>query len=267
MKNVLIGVASVVLMFSCGNFVDGAEEQIGFGNDVERTEYTNRAIATIVDDDIGSVESLETIKSMADRQGIKITFAAITDKLDDYEKKKLLLKYQTEGFHVVSHSKTHRQDIWRKGYATFDIEVIAKEMEDAQYRLRREGFKDCDFLIYPYGAFPEERNIKKQITELAVKRHRAAVNSSTGKANYPPRTERYYLNRILISKNKNIDELKKVIDKEIALKGWIIFLTHSNNANEFSVDYTEEIVKYILSKNIEFMTLAEAWKHKGVLYK
>ncbi len=98
MKNVLIGVASVVLMFSCGNFVDGAEEQIGFGNDVERTEYTNRAIATIVDDDIGSVESLETIKSMADRQGIKITFAAITDKLDDYEKKKLLLKYQTEAF-------------------------------------------------------------------------------------------------------------------------------------------------------------------------
>ena len=102
---------------------------------------------------------------------------------------------------------------------------------------------------------------------LALNGHRAAVNSSTGKANYPPRTERYYLNRILISKNKNINDLKKLIDKEIAMKGWLIFLTHSNNANEFSVDYTEEIVKYILSKNVEFMTLAEGWKHKGILYK
>ena len=254
-------------MLSCGHVQDDTDGQIDFENDGERTEYTYKAIATIVDDDIGSIENLEAIKSMADRQGVKITFAAITDKLDDYEKKMLLPKYQDEGFHIVSHSKTHRQDIWRKGDAVFDMDVIAKEMEDAQYRLRREGFKDCDFLIYPYGAFPEENNIKKQIMNLALNGHRAAVNSSTGKANYPPRTERYYLNRILISKNKNINDLKKLIDKEIAMKGWLIFLTHSNNANEFSVDYTEEIVKYILSKNVEFMTLAEGWKHKGILYK
>lgn len=267
MNKLLIFIANVLVLFACGGSSEKNWEQFRLEDIAGRTEYTDKAIATIVDDDIGAIENLEKIKAMADRQGIKITFAAITDKLDDYDKKTLLLEYQSEGFHIVSHSKTHSQAIWRKGYADFDMKEIKQEMENAVYRLQREGFEESNFLVYPYGAFPEENHVRRDIMELAAKYHKAAFNSSTGKANYPPRTERYYLNRILISKNRDMEELKKTIDKEISMKGWLVFLTHSNNANEFDVVYTEGIVKYVLSKNVKFMTLAEAWRHKGVLYE
>ena len=255
-----------LFLLSC----DGSDvEQLVYNNpiDTARTEFTYKAVATIIDDDIGSVEAIEGIKEMADRQNIKITFAAITDKLNDVNKNYLLLKYQTEGFHIVSHSQSHNQNIWRKGYSDFDTIAIRNEMEKSLGRLKYEGYTNCDFLVYPYGQFPEDNNVLNNIMTLASGYYRAAVNSSTGKANYPGNTSKYYLNRILISRNRNIEELKITIDKEIASNGWMIFLTHSNNSNEFDVNYMEQIVEYILSKNVSFMTLEEAWRHKGHLYK
>lgn len=229
------------------------------------TEYTYKAIATLIDDDTASDDAIETIKTLANRQGIKITFACVTDRLNTDSRRWKLLEYQKDSFNIVSHSVTHSAGIWQKGNATWDMKQVEIEMQSSLARLKNEGFKNSDFFVYPYGQFPD--SVLEKITALTKKYYRAGINSSTGLANYPPYTDRYYLNRILISKNKKIDDLKKTVDDAIAKGGWMIFLTHSNNSNEFDANYTEEIIEYIQSKGVKFFTLEEAWAHKGVLYK
>lgn len=121
--------------------------------------YTNEAIVTFVDDDAGP--GIYAIKKLADTKGIKLTFAVIATKLDINERKDSLLKYQSEGFQIVSHSKTHGEAIWRKGYSDFNMTTIEAEMKESKERLEAEGFTDCDFLVYPYGQFPDADNVKK----------------------------------------------------------------------------------------------------------
>ena len=86
----------------------------------------SQAFYTIIDDD---AESINAIKELPDKKGIKISFAPISKRLEgNTELTDSLLSYQAQGFHICNHSYSHSSDIW-KGQ---DLLLIGKDTERAR---------------------------------------------------------------------------------------------------------------------------------------
>jgi hypothetical protein len=61
--------------------------------------------------------------------------------------------------------------------------------------------------------------------------------------------------------NKNISELKNLVDRNIVENGWLIISTHDINDSPSnfgcSIEYFKEIVEYIAHKNISVLNISE----------
>ena len=63
-------------------------------------------------------------------------------------------------------------------------------------------------------------------------------------------------------KSVSIFTYKTKIDNAVANNEWIIFLSHSNSSSEFDPEYMEELMDYLISKNVPILTLIDAWEYK-----
>lgn len=214
-------------------------------------------IITIIDDDARSVKAVRMVKAVADRCGIKVTFAAIAASLErNPEMVDLLHQYVEEGHEVASHSLTHSPEIWKAGDAT-DFQAIEHEVAEAEEVFSRLGFQPKSF-VYPYGNF--SRKTRHGIFEIVGKYYPVAFNAR-GDINLPGKTYALYISRHPLRAHNSLFMMKLLIDEAVAAdSSWIVILTHSANS-DFSAEMLESIIRYAQESGAVFMPASLAWQH------
>lgn len=213
-------------------------------------------IITIIDDDARSVQAVGTVKDIADRCGIKVTFAAIAAPLErDPELVGLLRQYTEEGHEIASHSLTHSPGIWKAGAAA-DMRAIEKEMIESEEIFKRLELHPKAF-VYPYGNF--HRDVRHDIFGIVGKYYPVAFNAR-GDINLPGKTYPLYISRHPLRKHNSLFMMKRLVDQAAAADdAWIVILTHSANS-DFSAEMLEDIIRYAQKSGAVFMTASAAWE-------
>ena len=213
-------------------------------------------IVTIIDDDARNIKAIESVKSVADRHGIKVTFAAVASFLQKKNNVAARLhQYEQEGHEVASHSLTHSAKIWKAGTAA-DLRAIEEEVSNAETVFKEFGLHPRTF-VYPYGNFP--RSVRPGIFKIVRKYYPAAFNAR-GDINLPGKIYPYYISRHPMRKHNSMLMVKKLIDKAAASdRSWVVILTHSANS-DFSPAMLEEIICYAKKSGAVFLPASKAWQ-------
>lgn len=216
-------------------------------------ESKSQSFYTIIDDDASSVESITNIKNVCDDEGVKISFAVITQNLIKNEIiKDSLLSFQQQGFHICNHSLTHSSKVWED----IDYAAIKEELHSSNYILDSLGFVNHNYFVYPYGKF--SKGVYSNISPLISDKFKMAFNSRGDECNLKD-FNRYYINRFPLRKHENISIVKNKIDRAIENGSWIVFLTHSANKRDFSQKYLSEVIDYCNKKGLQCLTVDEAY--------
>jgi hypothetical protein len=220
--------------------------------------YTG-AIVTFVDDDAESY-FLTNLKPTFDAKGVKCNIAVISNNVGtiNYMSVQDLLNLQSQGYEIVSHSKTHSSSIFRDNIANTTDAMLDIEFGDSQKWLKDNGFGDVNIIIYPYGYFG---TYASKIKNIARKYFRNGVDAG-GTYNTSP-SDNMLLGRIFLDKTKDISTFTASIDQAIANNAWLIFGSHGYDTNQIDGAYLGQIIDYIKSKNIPILTFSDAEKLKG----
>lgn len=208
---------------------------------------------TLIDDDAHSVLSIREIEMIASERNINVCFGVVAKELkENSDIISELLLYQDEGHQIINHSFTHDGCIWQNPTRkSIDNEIVkSTEILDSL------GFTNHDYFVYPWGRF--ERNVREWLLMEISPKFKLAFNSRGGSislSNY----NRYYINRYPLRKHDNISIVKYDIDKAMANKEWIVFLTHSGMTRDFDSQYVREVVDYCLQKGMKCITVKEAY--------
>lgn len=213
-------------------------------------------IVTIIDDDARSVKAIESVKKVADRYGIKVTFAAVASFLQRTpDVVAQLHRYEEEGHEIASHSLTHSMKIWKAGTA-FDLRAVEQEVSGAEAVFRELGLHPRSF-VYPYGNFP--RQARPEIFKI-VRRYYPVAFNARGDINLPGKMYPLYISRHPMRKHNSLLMVKLLIDEAAAAdRAWVVILTHSANA-DFSPAMLEDIIRYAKKSGAVFLTASEAWR-------
>ena len=230
---------------------------------------SNKPLITWIDDDTvfsaANDKGITVAKALADELGIKCTFACITKKIDSesgsYNANVLsaLRNYQSEGFHVVSHSVTH-DEAWKTSNKDYSVNRIETEIVDSVRVLQKCGFIESDYIVTPWGLHSET------IQSVARKWTKALFNT-TAESNHLYGSGRYNINRVFISNTENPDlsYYTHLIDMAYENGDWLVFGTHSG-MDEWNTALVKSVFQYALSKGIKVATVSEAFKIRKPLY-
>lgn len=213
------------------------------------------AIVTIVDDD-GSEAFLTNMKSTLDAAGVKSSLAIITDKVGTkgYMSKQQLLDLQSDGYEIISHTKSHTPSVFKENLAGVPDSSYDVEFGESQKWLVDNGFIGSNTVVYPWGNFGTETD---RIKKIAGKYYQNGLNA-LGSYNLAG-SDALYLDRYQLIKNQDFNsKLKPIIDSCIAENGWLILLTHSFDQTNFSSEYLEQTIKYLEDNNVKILTFGEA---------
>jgi len=225
------------------------------------TNIHGGAMVTFIDDD-GTSQFLTEMKPILDSRNIKASLAIITDGVGmaGHITKQQLLDLQSEGFDVLSHSKTHEADIFKNNLRSIPDAAIEKEFRDSKQYLKDNGFKGYNTIVYPWGNFGSEAS---RFEKIAGKYYKYGLNASiayTGSS-----MNRMYINRYPLQKTQDFNTiLKPVIDKCIDENGWLILYTHAYNSSHFSSEYLAQTIDYIQQCKVPILTFSKAVKIKDI---
>lgn len=221
----------------------------------------SQAFYTIIDDDAESIKSINAIKELSDKKGIKISFAPISKRLErNKELTDSLLSYQAQGFHVCNHSYSHSSDIW-KGQ---DLPQIGKDTERASMLLDSLGFKNHEYLVYPFGKF--DKSCRDSILHFASRHFKLAFNSRGFYNDFGNGCfNKFYINRFPFRSHYDWLAVRNIIDDAAESNAWIVFLTHSYEA-DFNIDELERIIDYCQERGMDALTVHEAF-HAKIQYE
>ena len=213
-------------------------------------------IVTIIDDDARSIKAIESVKTIADQYGIKVTFAAVASFLQKTpDVVAQLQQYEKEGHEVASHSLTHSSKIWKAGIAT-DFCAIEQEINGAEGIFKEFGLSPQTF-VYPYGSFPKA--VRSGIFKIVRKYYPVAFNAR-GDINLPGKIYPLYISRHPMRKHNSMLMVKQLIDKAVTVdRAWVVILTHSANS-DFSTSMLEEIIRYAKKSGAVFLPASKAWQ-------
>lgn len=213
-------------------------------------------IVTVIDDDARSVKAIESVKNVAARNGVKVTFAAVASylkKMPDVTAR--LQQYEKEGHETASHSLTHSFKIWKAGEAA-DLRAIEREVRDADVIFSELGLKPRSF-VYPFGNFP--RKVRRDIFEIIRKYYPVAFNAR-GDINFPGKIHPLYVSRHPLRKHNSLFMTKRMIDEAASAdNSWLVILTHSANS-DFSAVMLEETISYAKKSGAVFLPVSAAWR-------
>ena len=228
----------------------------------------NTPIFTWVDDDTDPT-GVTRVKAICDTLGIKATFACVTDKLaqNSGALATTLLGYQEEGFHITSHSHTHTKGtendpFWYPTDYT-DVALSEADLIESLTTLNEYGFLDSNLFVTPGG----NRNaaLLKMISKWCP-----CVIGANGGANHKFGTGRANINRIFIRPEaeggETLQTYKDMIDAAVTAGDWLIFGTHSGIPAQWDETLINNVLSYALTKNVDFMTLNQAWKIRKYNY-
>lgn len=238
-----------------GRLADIINQQV-FNMKPDKSGYfDDRVIASFVDDD-GSNRFYTVTKPVFDEQQVKATLGVITSFVgtEDYMTKERLTELQTQGFEIVSHSKTHSPTIFRDNLPNVPVSSINEEYRDSQNWLKNNNFEGWDTIVYPFGNFGVASGKYKG---LARQFYRLAINSTGGSNNTP--NDDMYISRIFLNFNEDFETtLKPKIDDAIAKRQWIIFGMHSGFPGEINAEYVRQVILYLKTKSVQILPVRKA---------
>ena len=213
---------------------------------------------TIIDDDISSIDAVSSVKSIADKYGIKITYAATVSRLQDKELAGLLLQFQEEGHQIVDHGWTHSKDVW--GQPRWD--VVKEELDKSSALLDSLGFRNHGFLVYPFGKYTSDT--KANLFPKVAERYKMAFDA---RGHYCDLNDfnMYYIPRFAVRWHNNMWTVKYWIREASEKNAWVVFLNHSGKHRDYKPDHLSEIIEYCQELDMQSLTVAEAYKKFGNL--
>lgn len=220
-----------------------------------------KKILTWIDDDT-PLTGIPSVKTICDKLGIKCTFATITK---DWTEPLLetLHQYQTEGFHITSHTENHGR--WYKDMADgdmFNAQEIEKDLLTSLEKMRIEGFIDCDMLVYPGSA-----SGRTDVDTIGIVKKWCRCGVLAGGTTWDKYGKgKYKINRTFISKSTNdLSYYKNILDS-ITDESWVVFGTHSGSTTDFDAEMMSELLAYALANGWKIMPLNEAFKYREKYY-
>jgi len=158
------------------------------------------------------------------------------------------------GWEIMSHGDTHLGPL--TNFATEN--EIEAELKNSKDKLVARGF-DIQTISYPYEDSDE------RVRRLAKKYYNHGLTAGSA-INVPP-VASFFLKRYAMGSftSNTAVEYKAKVDLAIAQNGWLIFFLHPANAQhtEIQQGYIEETIQYIISNNVEVMTIKDGYKIFG----
>lgn len=182
----------------------------------------------LIDDDSGM--GIFKIHEICERVGVKATFAVVPSVLDSVRIDALHAWYN-EGYGIALHGYNHGR--WKEWT---EEEIVADIQKSITYLDEHDIASSDDIRIVVTPGSNNTRAIRKAIGSQNMKMVMGAniVN---------PDTTTFQLGRLFITKDTDLEQVRKILEQTKSERGFIIFGTHSSNANEFSAEKTEAILR------------------------
>ena len=182
----------------------------------------------LIDDDSGM--GIFKIHEICERVGVKATFAVVPSVLDSV-RIDALRAWHNEGYGIALHGYNH--DRWKEWT---EEEIVADIQKSITYLEEHDIASSDDIRIVVTPSSNNTRAIRKAIGSQNMKMVMGAniVN---------PDTTTFLWGRLFITKDTDLEQVRKVLEQTKSERGFIIFGTHSSNANEFSAEKTEAILR------------------------
>ena len=210
-----------------------------------------KAYFTVIDDDAKNVQSIASVKRVADKYNIKVCFGVISGRLTNRDLIDSLLKYQSEDFQILNHSLFHG-DMWKKPTE----EDVVFEIERSEYILDSLGFINHNYFVYPFGKY--DCGVRQWMLPIVSKYFLLAFESR-GYGNDITSTNSYFISRFPLRKFDNLFCVKRVVDKAIKNNQWIVFLNHSGMERDYSEQFLDDVVGYCIEQGMTCVTVSEAY--------
>lgn len=182
----------------------------------------------LIDDDSGM--GIFKIHEICERVGVKATFAVVPLVLDSV-RIDALRAWHNEGYGIALHGYDHGR--WKE----WTEEEIVADIHKSLTYMKEHGIASSDDIrIVVTPGSNNTRAIRKAIASQNMKMVMGAniVN---------PDTTTFQWGRLFITKDTDLEQVHKVLERSKSERGFIIFGTHSSNADEFSAEKTEAILR------------------------
>lgn len=182
----------------------------------------------LIDDDSGM--GIFKIHEICERVGVKATFAVVPAVLDSMRIDSLKA-WNRKGYGIALHGYNHgRWKEWTADEIVDDINRSLAFLEEYDIASPRQ----IGIVVTPGSN--NTRAIRKAIDSQGMK-----MVMGAGVVN--PDTTTFQWGRLFITRDTNLDEVRDILERTKADKGFIIFGTHSSNPDEFSAEKTEAILR------------------------
>ena len=244
-----------------------ARQNIGVAEEPAQLRGTTRAVTPLVTfmDDDGRVEVMSKLKPLSQAYGIPFVAAIITNTLVPENTAHLnaedVLELQAMGWEIASHTMSHPQ------LGSLTDEQQEAELAGSKNALESIGIQ-CSILAYPGS------NTNENTWRIAQKYYRAGRQTDwRDHLNNSP-LETWDL-RVVAGFDavsdyseypSDTDPLvycKAMVDKAVAEKAWVIFLTHAEELTETGLSNLRETIEYVQSLNIPIVTISQALDIRG----
>ena len=216
-------------------------------------------LVTIVDDDTESAAAVSNVRAIAERNDVKVTFAAIARNVEkNPEIAAQLLECQAAGHEIASHSYSHSPLVWsRRQQHAGQVEEMERDMVRAHAVLTNLGLRVSAF-VYPYGNF-RGRDYRCAVLEMAARHYDVAFNSRGGD-NRADGTHFLYVGRFPMREHNSKTMVGRFL-RAAAQRGdeWLVLMTHGGKSS-FNADDFEAAIKTCKEAGCVFATAREAAK-------
>lgn len=190
----------------------------------------------LVDDDSGM--GIFKIHEICERVGVKAAFAVVPSVLDSMRIDSLRA-WHRDGYGIALHGYDHgRWKEWTADEIVDDINKSIAFLEEHDIASPAQ----IGIVVTP-GSY-NTRAIRKAIDSQGMK-------MVMGASVVNPDTTTFQWGRLFITKDTNLDEVRDILERTKADKGFIIFGTHSSNPDEFSAEKTEAILHLVVEMGVK----------------
>lgn len=228
----------------------------------------SKPVLSFVDDDTWNAESITRLKNLCDANGIKMSWACLTSRInDDTDFINLLLQYEREGFPVIIHGYT-QGEFYKVLDPTADIPLCENDFVRAIQDLKRHGFADFKIWCTPFGGAHEAlRSLcnKWGVEGLIMCDFRTIFENPTSTS----AIGRFCIKRYAFESAEHVDTIKSIIDNASVCNGWVLLATHSAHAAYYNGDNDvafAEVINYARSKGFEIRTVNEELRRRMPIY-
>ena len=214
---------------------------------------------TIIDDDISSIEAVTSVKNVADRFGVKITYAATVSRLEkNRQLVETILHFQEDGHQIVDHGWTHSFEVWGQP----KWEIVKTELDKSSHLLDSLGFRNHDYLVYPFGKYTTET--RNGIIPHVAERYKMAFDA---RGHYCDLSNfnMHYIPRFAVRWHNNMWAVKYWIKRASKSDNWVVFLNHSGKSRDYKPKHLSDIISYCQKLGMQNLTVEDAYQKFGSL--